>query len=235
MTVPAQLVLPIASDENHNFGNFIDLSNPGLLAYLRSALARHTAELYNEYEGIILWGETGVGKTHLLSAAGRFLQAQGGRALYLQPDTQILHATADAPRVPVYLLDELEGFIGTPEAEQALLSMLEGIKRQNALLIMTSRHAAKGLGIDLLDLLSRLQALDSFEVHGLEDEQKKEVIRQRAYGRGIVLSDEVLNWLFTHTSRDLGMLLDLLDRIDIHSLSQQRKVTIPLVKSMLSA
>ncbi len=233
MSVPAQLVLPIGSDEIRNFSNFIAPGNPGLLAYLRAALARHTAALSNEFEGIVLWGASGVGKTHLLVASGQYLLAQGGRSVYLKPETKILHAEVEAASVPVYFLDDLDSYLGSQEAESRLLTMLEGLKRQNALVIMAAPRSIKGLDIQLADLHSRLQALDSFEVHALDDEQKREVVRQRAYIRGMLLSDEVLNWLFTHTSRDLGVLLDLLEQVDVLSLSQQRKVTIPLLKTIL--
>jgi DnaA family protein len=75
--------------------------------------------------------------------------------------------------------------------------------------------------------------MDGFELLALRDDDKREVLRQRANQRGILLGDDVLNWLFTHTARDLGMLLNLLERMDVHSLSQKRKVTIPLIKSIL--
>ena len=242
MPVSAQLILPIGTDERHRFENFIDAANPGLLPYLHSALARRTKgestkELKrdsSEYEGMVLWGEPGTGKSHLLSAAAYYLEQQGKTVILLKPESRISHAAQEGWGAPVYLLDDLDAFIGHEQLEKDFLTLLEAVKRQNALLIMASRHAVKGLKISLADLFSRLQALDSFEVHALEEPQKRELIRQRAYQKGIILNDDVLNWLFTHTSRDLRVLLDLLEQIDSHSLSQQRRVTIPLLKAMLS-
>lgn len=242
MPVSAQLILPIGTDEGQRFENFVDTSNPGLLPYLRGALERRVkgegAEEANgapiEYEGMVLWGESGVGKTHLLYAAANYLKQQGSAVILLKPESRIAHAAQEGQAAPVYLLDDLDSFIGHDRLERDFLSLLEAIKRQSALLVMASRCAVKGLPISLADLFSRLQALDSFEVHALEEPQKRELIRQRAYQKGFVLNDDVLNWLFTHMSRDLRVLLDLLEQIDSHSLSQQRRVTIPLIKAMLS-
>lgn len=241
MSVPAQLVLPIGNDESHRFEDFIETANPGLLLYLRSALERRiegakegaTGALI-EYHGMVLWGESGVGKSHLLSATAHYLSRHKQPVVLLRPDTRISQAAKGEEKTPVFLLDEVESFIGDASLERGFLTLLEGIKRQDALLIMTARHAVKGLNISLADLFSRLQVLDSFEVYALGEPQKRELIRQRAYHRGIILSDDVLNWLFTHTSRDLRALLALLDQIDSDSLSQQRRVTIPLVKAILA-
>ena len=236
MPVSAQLILPIGTDERHRFENFIDAANPRLLPYLHSVLERRTKGegASCEYAGMVLWGEPGAGKSHLLSAAACYREQQGKAVILLKPESRISHAAPEGQGAPVYLLDDLSAFVGHDRLERDFLTLLEAVKRQNALLIMTSRPAVKGLPISLADLFSRLQALDSFEVHALEEPQKRELIRQRAYQKGFVLSDDVLNWLFTHMSRDLQVLLDLLEQIDSHSLSQQRRVTIPLIKAMLS-
>jgi len=44
----------------------------------------------------------------------------------------------------------------------------------------------------------------------------------------------VLDHLLTHFSRDLGSLMDLLQRLDRFSLAQGRAVTVPLLKKMLA-
>ena len=244
MPVSAQLILPIGNDEGRRFENFMDAANSGLLPYLHSALERRISRVKSEegkeakgsteYEGMVLWGEPGAGKSHLLFAAAHYLEQQGRAVILLKPQLNVSHAAQDVEQTPVYLLDDLDAFIGNERSERDFLTMLEAVKRQNALLIMASRRAVKGLPISLADLFSRLQALDSFEVHALEEPQKRELIRQRAHQKGFVLNDDVLNWLFTHMSRDLQVLLDLLEQIDSHSLSQHRRVTIPLIKAMLS-
>jgi DnaA family protein len=50
---------------------------------------------------------------------------------------------------------------------------------------------------------------------------------------GIELSDEVISYLMTHHARNLSEQIDILQRLDGLSLSQQRRVTIPLVKQAL--
>ena len=53
--------------------------------------------------------------------------------------------------------------------------------------------------------------------------------------RGIQLDDSALDWLFTRRARDLGSLMDLLERIDHAALAAQRRVTVPFLRTLLAA
>ena len=59
-------------------------------------------------------------------------------------------------------------------------------------------------------------------------------LRREADRRGIFLSDEVMDYLLTHLRRDMGHLMDLLDRLDGFALAEHRHVTVPLVKKLLA-
>ena len=56
---------------------------------------------------------------------------------------------------------------------------------------------------------------------------------QAADARGVFLSDEVMDFILTRFSRDMGTLMQLLQHLDAYALQTQRAITIPLVKSML--
>ena len=59
------------------------------------------------------------------------------------------------------------------------------------------------------------------------------MLRQAADDRGVVLSDEVLDYMLHRFSRDLGSLMELLTQLDGYALQTQRAITIPLTRSML--
>jgi DnaA family protein len=59
------------------------------------------------------------------------------------------------------------------------------------------------------------------------------VLRQAADARGIFLSDEVVDFMLTRFSRDLGSLMELLDLMDGYALQTQRTITIPLIRAMM--
>ena len=61
------------------------------------------------------------------------------------------------------------------------------------------------------------------------------MLRQHADARGIFLGDEVIAFMLSRFSRDLGSLMQLLDRLDRHALRKQRAITVPLLKDMLGS
>lgn len=67
----------------------------------------------------------------------------------------------------------------------------------------------------------------------LGETERRAVLRQHADARGLFLGDEVMDFMLSRFSRDLGSLMQLLDRLDRHALRKQRAITVPLLKDML--
>ena len=59
------------------------------------------------------------------------------------------------------------------------------------------------------------------------------MLGREADDRGVSLSADVMDFMLTRFSRDLGSLMQLLDRLDAYALQTQRTITIPLIRSML--
>jgi DnaA family protein len=72
-----------------------------------------------------------------------------------------------------------------------------------------------------------------FQLQVLSEPERRAVLRQAADARGVFLGDEVMDFILTRFSRDLGSLMQLLDQLDQYALRTQRAVTIPLIRSML--
>jgi DnaA-homolog protein len=69
----------------------------------------------------------------------------------------------------------------------------------------------------------------------LTETERRAVLRREADARGVFLSDEVMDFMLTRFSRDLGSLMQLLQQLDGYALSTKRGITIPLIKSMLES
>ena len=91
------------------------------------------------------------------------------------------------------------------------------------------------LPLVLPDLRSRLGQCTRIVLRPLDDDARREVLRDRARRRGLVLEEAAIDWLLTRTGRDLVQLLALLDRIDQASLAAQRRVTVPFLRGLLGA
>jgi DnaA family protein len=74
-----------------------------------------------------------------------------------------------------------------------------------------------------------------FALQALTETERRAVLRREADARGVFLGDEVMDFMLTRFSRDLGSLMLLLDQLDGYALQTQRAITIPLIKSMLES
>ena len=179
-------------------------------------------------------GETSAAKSHLLSALAQWLQQCDGEAVLYKTMADLKRTIDWDHQNRVYMLDDLEGFCSRPDDERELMSFIERLKQNNASLVISAGAAVGSLDIGLPDLRSRLRAMEGFELKSLDEFQRREVVRARASQLGIILTEDVLKWLFDHTDRELGVMLDLLEQIDLLSLAEKRRVTIPLIKSLLA-
>jgi DnaA family protein len=83
------------------------------------------------------------------------------------------------------------------------------------------------------DLRTRLGWGHVFQLQVLSEPERRAVLRQAADARGVFLGDDVMDFMLTRFSRDLGSLMQLLDQLDGYALQTKRAITIPLIRSML--
>jgi DnaA family protein len=83
------------------------------------------------------------------------------------------------------------------------------------------------------DLRTRLGWGHVFHLQLLDDAQRREVLTRHAQALGMHIGDDLLDYLLSRFSRDLGHLIALLEQLDNYALQTQRPLTIPLLRAML--
>ena len=179
-----------------------------------------------------LWGASGSGKTHLLRAVQSELRHAGSTVGWL--DASISEPGAFDEQWQVVILDDVHLYSAVQQ--QAAFNWFvnataPGVGTQRWVLAAGDVPPAV---LNLReDLRTRLGWGHVFGLHVLAESERRAVLRQHADARGIFLSDEVMDFMLTRFSRDLGSLVQLLDQLDGYALQTQRAVTVPLLKSML--
>lgn len=187
-------------------------------------------------DGAYLVGPAGVGKTHLLLAACAAADAAGRRATYLPllAAAGRLHEALEALEGSDLLaLDELQAIAGDRDDEIALFDVHNRARAAGITVIYAGRDNPDALALCLPDLRSRLSQCARITLLPLDDAGRREVLRQRAQRRGLVLEDLALDWLLKRVDRDLASLTGLLDRLDRASLAAQRRITVPFLRLTL--
>jgi DnaA family protein len=226
----AQLPLNLRWPAQQRFEHFVPGDNTANLDLLnRTAQGQASSWLF-------VAGAVSSGKTHLLIAACAAAEAAGRRAQYLalarlpMPGGDIIRGLGGSD---LLCIDDLQAIAGRRDAEHALFDLYNRCRAEHATLIFAGSAGPAQIGLQLPDLVSRLSSCTQAVLKPLSDDDRREVLRQRAAARGLSLEDAVLDYLFARQSRDLGSLTTLLDRLDRESLAAQRRITLPFLRKLL--
>ena len=222
-----QLVLDLLPESSPRLDNFVAGSNGEALTGLAAWLAADCRET-----SLLLWGEAGAGKTHLLRA----VDAQYHDAALdadLADTIDAVEAVDVVDSAATRRLFAVENVEALSEAGQiALFNLFNRLRATGGRLLTSAGAPPRQLKLRE-DLRTRLGWGHVFELQVLPETEMRAVLRRAADARGVFLSDEVMNFVLGRFSRDLGSLMQLLDHLDRYALETQRAITIPLIKSML--
>jgi DnaA family protein len=180
----------------------------------------------------LLWGEGGVGKTHLLVAVRQALESQGARVGWL--DADVLAPPPFASDWVAVIMDDCHLYHSTQQAAAFnwFVNAQTPVSGSPRWVLAASDRPPADLPLRD-DLRTRLGWGHVFQLQALSESDRQRVLRRAADERGVFLGDDVMDFMLKRFSRDLGSLMVLLERLDAYALRTQRVITIPLVKSML--
>lgn len=154
---------------------------------------------------LLIWGPTGVGKTHLLRAIRQEVRRRRIRALYLTAEqftTGFIEAVhgRGLPSfrhkhrgVDLLLIDDLQFFLGKAKTLEELQHTLDTLMAEGAQIVLASDRppsALHGLGGEIV---SRLSGGVSVEIEAPDFATRKSLLRRSASASGMVIDDDVVD------------------------------------------
>ncbi len=223
-----QLALPLRLLADASFDNFRGSENRKAVVILKQMLEQRV-ELFG-----YLYGPAGTGKSHLLCAACRFMEAHRVIYLPLMDIREELGVCFEGlEQFDLVCLDDIQVVAGNPEREAALFGLYNRLREQGRQLLVAAPEPPLALGVVMPDLASRLAWGLVVPVKALEDEEKSLALRLRAAETGVELSEDVVSFIMKRSSRSLAELFDLFDRLDEAAFKARRRITVPFVKEVL--
>lgn len=225
-----QLPLRIGFTQRASLSNFIVAGNEELAASLSDWLQQGHTEIF------YLWGTGGSGRTHLLSAACDFADSSHRSWAYLS----LADRATLAPEVlegleqrRLLCLDDIDAVAGAPRWEEALFHLYNRVRDLGHQLMVAASAGPLQVEFSLADLRSRLSSGLCYHLQPLGDDGKLLLLQRQAAERGLALSSEAAAYLLSRCPRDTDALTRLMDRLDTASLAEQRRLTIPFLRSKL--
>lgn len=222
-----QLTLALDTAPSTSFDSFhVDAAN----AVVRDSLkAFVTGSLKDEQ--VYLWGETGTGKSHLLTAACQAFSRSGYRVGYI-PGELVNYAEAlkGMEYCDLLCIDDLQRM--DHASEMGLFYCLNRCREEGTRLILAADRAPDELGVKLRDLQTRLSWGLVFHMQPLNDQALRDALRKEIETRSLEASDDVLSYVLKRFPRRMSALKFVVNTLDDVSLSEQRRITIPFIKSI---
>ncbi|NCP63232.1 MAG: DnaA regulatory inactivator Hda [Paraglaciecola sp.] len=230
-----QLLLPVNLHEHVSFDNFLVGDNAQVVRHLKSLLLPNLEQRGSHWLNVIS-APSGHGKSHLLFALVNLAHENQLNAAYLSfndKHTLMPSMLEGLESFDLICLDDIEQLTDDLAWQIALFDLINRVKEvKTSKLVLCSGVPLPSLNIQLPDLSSRLNWGLSFRLKTLNEVQRLRALQMRAEQRGLHLPTEVAKFLMNRHQRDLSALIASLDTLDEVSLSQQRKLTIPFVKSV---
>jgi DnaA family protein len=223
----AQLPLPLRLSRHATFASFVAGANAAVVEHIRAVA------LGERKDSIWLAGPAGTGKSHLLASACRAAGDAGLRPIYLALDPAADPGLlSELDGMDLIALDDVTRVAGRADWERALFTVMDARLGRGGLLAAAGAVPRES-AFALPDLSSRAGAMTVYRLAEPGDDDLLAATRMQAELRGLVLDAATAGYLLQRVSRDLGTLIDWLDRIDRFSLAAQRRITIPLVRRVL--
>jgi DnaA family protein len=181
---------------------------------------------------VYLWGPPGAGKSHLLRAAAALAQARGQRVAAFGPEqSPPWQPWEQSDDIALLLFDDCQSY----DAAQQHAAFAAFIEATSLGVAVLAAGSVPPVDLPLRDdLRTRLAWGLVYQLMPPTEAQVRALLRREADRRGILLTDDVMDYLLKRCARDLSHLMRLLDRLDGYSLAAKRSVSVLLLRQMLA-
>lgn len=210
----------------YNFNNLVEGKSNKLARTAGISIANDPGKTI--FNPLFVYGESGVGKTHLANAIGVLTKQlhPEKRVLYVSSNTFQIQYT-DAVRrnaandflnfyqtIDVLILEDIHELMGKTGTQSTFFHLFNHLHQNGKQLILTSDRSPLVLAGMEQRLLTRFKWGLSAEIEKPDFELRKAILKNKIYRDGLEISDEVVNYIATHVTdnvRDLeGTLASLL-------------------------
>ncbi|MBR2993337.1 MAG: chromosomal replication initiator protein DnaA [Clostridiales bacterium] len=198
-----------------------------------------------------LWGNSGLGKTHLMKAIGNAILEQ-------QPDKRVIYTTCEAftnayiacintnnytdfrkkfRTVDVLLIDDIQFLIGKEGVQTEFFNTFEALIEAGKQIVITCDKAPSNLTELNSRLISRFQDGIMFDVQPPDFETRKAIFLSKLENENFTLSDEIIDYVCENVTTNIRQLNGAFNTISSYvtlangelSLDDIQKILMPII------
>jgi len=228
----------------YTFDNFI-VGSSNQFAY--TAAKALSEDLNSKYNPLFIFGESGLGKTHLLHAIGNNIVAKliNKRVVYVKSE-KFVSEFVDAIRfknmdkfrkkyrknIDVLLIDDIQFFSGKEQTQEELFHTISNATQNNKIIILSSDKPANE--IDGLDnrIKTRVSGGLVCDVKAPELETRIAIIKAKASELEVLINDNVAAYIANNCNKNVREIEGTITRIAAFSSFSGMEITEDLIKEL---
>ena len=235
---------PRLNTEN-SFDNFIEGECNRLARSAGYAVSKNPGG--TAFNPLLIYGDSGLGKTHLAQAIGIEVKTlfQEKTVLYVNANkfqTQFVDAIRNNNKndflhfyqmIDVLIIDDVHEFAGKEKTQDTFFHIFNHLHQSGKQLILTSDKPPVELQGMESRLLSRFKWGLSADLQAPDFETRMAILKKKTYNDGIDLPEDVLEYIATHISDNIRELEGALISLLAQSTLNKKEITLDLTKEMI--
>jgi chromosomal replication initiator protein len=228
----------------YNFDNFVIGGSNRFAHAAAVAVAEAPAKAYNP---LFIYGDSGLGKTHLLHAIGHYAESlySGIRVRYVSSEeftNDFINSIASNRasvfqsryrEIDILLIDDIQFLQGKDSTQEAFFHTFNTLHDHNKQVVITSDVAPKHLTGFEDRMRSRFEWGLITDVQAPDLETRIAILRKKAQSERLQVPDEILEYMATKVSSNIRELEGTLIRVTAFANLNRTPVDLQLVQTVL--
>nr|BET44331.1 MAG: chromosomal replication initiator protein DnaA [Candidatus Aschnera chinzeii] len=228
----------------HTFSNFIEGKSNQLARAAANEVANNLGEIYNP---LFLYGDTGLGKTHLLHAVSNtiIMRKANAKIVYMHSEKfvqEMIKAIQNNTienfknyyrSLDALLIDDIQFFANKEHSQEELFHTFNALLEGNQQIILTSDRYPKEIHGVEDRLKSRFAWGLTVAIEPPELETRIAILMNKAHENKIKLSKEIAFFIAKHLKSNVRELEGALNQVIAHANFTKSDITIEFVKETL--
>ena len=232
-------------NKNFTFDSFVAGANSKFVYAAAKAVAENPGETFNP---LFIYGESGLGKTHLMHAIANHLAV-------VAPEKKVLYTTSENflndlidsigqkngakfryhyRNVDVLMIDDIQFLKARTQLQEEFFHTFNELSAQNKQIVITSDRPPREIATLEERLRTRFEGGMIADVQPPDQETKIAILKRKALDRKCLMPDDVLEFLARDSGHDVRTLEGRLTKVIFASKLHEAPITLELAKLALS-
>lgn len=230
-------------NKNYRFENYVEGSCNRLARAASVAVAQKPS--VTAFNPLMIYGEVGLGKTHLVQAIGNYIESQPGNnklVLYVSSEkftSQFINAIRDNSlqdfmnfymMVDVLIIDDIQFLAGKEKTQETFFHIFNHLHQSGKQIVMTSDRPPRELSGMEDRLLSRFKWGLTTDIQTPDLETRMAIVQNKLATEKAEMDIEVVEYLANCVDSNVRELEGVVNSLIVDSALLQRKIDIELAK-----